>query len=166
MVSIARMYEEYSEAVYQFIYFLVGEEELSKDLMQETFLKAMNHFSGFRRDASEKTWLMKIARNLVYDHFRRKKVLKFIPFLQKHEQLEPTYVPERWLESKDSQYKLYKALGQLPYQYREVIVLRKIEGFSIKESAKILGWNGVKVRNATERGMKKLQQLLGGDEDA
>lgn len=165
-MSIARIYEEYSEAVYQFIYFLVGEEELAKDLTQETFLKAMNHFSGFRHDASEKTWLMKIARNLVYDHFRRKKVLKFIPFLQKHEQLERTYVPERWLESKESQYQLYKALGQLPYQYREVIVLRKIEGFSIKESAKILGWNEAKVRNATERGMKKLQQLLGGDEDA
>ncbi|MCH7321296.1 RNA polymerase sigma factor [Solibacillus sp. MA9] len=109
---------------------------------------------------------MKIARNIVYDHFRRKKVLKFIPFLQEHEQIDYTYAPEKWLESKDSQHQLYKALGQLPHQYREAIVLRKIEGFSIKESAEILGWNEAKVRNATERGIKKLQQLLGGDEDA
>ncbi len=163
---IARMYEEYSEAVYQFIYFLVGDEELAKDLTQETFVKAWKSSASFRQDASEKTWLTKIARNLVYDHFRRKRVLKFIPFLQEHEQIEVTYVPEKWLEAKDEQYRLYEALGKLPHHYREAIVLRKIEGFSIKESAIILGWNEAKVRNATERGIKKLNELLGGDTDA
>ena len=165
-MPIARMYEEYSEAVYQFIYFLVGDEELAKDLTQETFVKAWKSSASFRRDASEKTWLTKIARNLVYDHFRRKRVLKFIPFLQEHEQIEVTYVPEKWLEAKDEHYRLYEALGKLPHHYREAIVLRKIEGFSIKESAIILGWNEAKVRNATERGIKKLNELLGGDTDA
>ena len=163
---IARMYEEYSEAVYQFIYFLVGDEELAKDLTQETFVKAWKSSASFRQDASEKTWLTKIARNLVYDHFRRKRVLKFIPFLQEHEQIEVTYVPEKWLEARDEHYRLYEALGKLPHHYREAIVLRKIEGFSIKERAIILGWNEAKVRNATERGIKKLNELLGGDTDA
>lgn len=165
-MPIARMYEEYSEAVYQFIYFLVGDEELAKDLTQETFVKAWKSHASFRRDASERTWLTKIARNLVYDHFRRKRVLKFIPFLQEHEQIEVTYVPEKWLEAKDEHYRLYEGLGKLPHHYREAIVLRKIEGFSIKESAIILGWNEAKVRNATERGIKKLNELLGGDTDA
>lgn len=165
-MAIVRMYEEYSETVYQFIYFLVGDEELAKDLTQETFVKAWKSSAGFRRDASEKTWLMKIARNLVYDHFRRKKLLKFIPFLQEHDQIEVTYVPETWLEKKDEHYRLYEALGKLPHHYREAIVLRKIEGFSIKESADILGWKEAKVRNSTERGLKKLNELLGGDTDA
>ena len=160
------MYEEYSEAIYQFIYFLVGDDELAKDLTQETFEKAIKNVSSFRQDASDKTWLTKIARNVVYDHFRRKKILKFIPLLKQHEQIEITYVPEKWLETKDDHYQLYEALGKLPHHYREAIVLRKIEGFSIKESANILGWNEVKVRNATERGLKKLYELLGGDDDA
>ena len=165
-MPVERMYEAYSEAIYQFIYFLVGDEELAKDLTQETFVKALRSIAKFRGDANEKTWLTKIARNVVYDHFRRKKVLKFIPFLQEHEQIDFTYAPEQWLEAKNDQFQLYEALGKLPHHYREALVLRKIEGFSIKESATILGWNEAKVRNSTERGLKKLQQLLGGDDDA
>ena len=62
----------------------------------------------------------------------------------------------------ETNYELYKALGKISFDYRQAIVLRKIEGVLIKETADILGWNESKVKNATERGMKKLQQLLGG----
>ena len=57
----------------------VGDDELVKDLTQDTFIKAMQNLDQFQGLASEKTWLMKIARNSVYDYFRRKKILKFIP---------------------------------------------------------------------------------------
>ncbi|MGN7479217.1 RNA polymerase sigma factor [Solibacillus silvestris] len=165
-MPIERIYILYSENIYQFIYFLVGDEELAKDLTQETFMKAMNSLSQFRGQASERTWLTKIARNLVYDHFRRKKLLKFIPLLKEHEQIDYTYSPERWLHAKTEQFELYEALGKLPHNYREAIVLRKIEQFSIKESAQILGWTEAKVKNSTERGMRKMNELLGGERDA
>ena len=163
---IEKLYVSYSESIYQFIYFLVGDDELAKDLTQDTFIKAMQNLQQFQGLASEKTWLMKIARNRVYDHFRRKQIMKFIPFLKEHEQIDHTYSPERWLQHKTDQYQLYEALGSLPYHYREAIVLRKIEGFSIKETGQILGWSEAKVKNATERGMKKLKQVLGGEWDA
>ena len=165
-LPIERMYVIYSDSIYQFIYFLVGDDELAKDLTQETFLKAINSNTQFRGQSSEKTWLSKIARNLVYDHFRRKRLMEFIPFLHEHEQIDYTYSPEQWLQAKNEQYELYEALGNLPHHYREAIVLRKIEQFSIKESAQILGWNEAKVKNATERGMKKITELLGGERDA
>lgn len=165
-MPIEQMYVNNSQSIYQFIYFLVGDDELAKDLTQETFLKAMQSTQQYRGQASEKTWLTKIARNCVYDHFRRKKILKFIPFVKEHEQIDYTYAPESWLQKKSDQYELYEALGNLPHNYREAIVLRKIEGFSIKEAAQILGWTEAKVKNATERGMKKLNTLLGGEEDA
>ncbi|MEC1180567.1 sigma factor-like helix-turn-helix DNA-binding protein [Metasolibacillus meyeri] len=60
---------------------------------------------------------------------------------------------------------LYAALGQLKLSYRECIVLQKIEGYSIKETAEILTCTEVQVRNHTERGMKALQKLLGGEID-
>lgn len=159
-----QMFILHSEAIYQYIYFLVGNRELAEDLTQETFLKAIQH-KGFRGDAKVKTWLTKIARNTVYDHFRRKRIIQFIPILKKHEQVEMSYKPEQWLLKKTEQFELYEALGQLKFQFREAIVLRSIEGYSIKETAQILGWNESKVKNATERGMKQLKQLLGGDED-
>lgn len=165
-LHIEELYTTYHNGIYQFIYFLVGDEALAQDLTQDTFVKAMQSTSVYRQQASEKTWLMKIARNCVYDQFRRKKLVKFIPFLKEHEQIDYTYCPEQWLQEKTDQYKLYEALGQLPHTYREAIVLRKIEGFSVKESAQILGWNEAKVKNATERGLKKLREQLGGEWDA
>ncbi|MEG0472676.1 MAG: RNA polymerase sigma factor [Solibacillus sp.] len=165
-MRIEQIYITYSESIFQFIYFIVGDEQLAKDLTQETFIKAMQGSHNFRGQASEKTWLIKIARNLAYDYFRREKILKFIPFLKEHEQIDYTYSPEPWLVNKSEQYELYEAIGKLPYSYREAIVLRKIEGYSIKESALILGWSEVKVKNATERGMKKLGEFLGGEQDA
>lgn len=164
-LHIEQLYIVHNKAVYQFIYFLVGEEQLAQDLTQETFLKAISAKVTFREQASEKTWLMKIARNAVIDQFRRKRIVKFIPFLKEHEEIDYTYAPEARLVKQSEQFALYKALGELPYAYREAIVLRKIEGFSIKETAHILGWTESKVKNATERGVKKLRDILGGEQD-
>ena len=153
-------YELHSDRIYQYIYFLVGKTELAEDLTQETFIKAFNQLKTFRQEASTLTWLMKIARNLAYDDYRRKKIISFLPFTKEHELKETTYIPEKWLETLEESKHLYIALQKLKFDYREAIVLRKIEGVSIKETAQILGWNEAKVRNCTERGMKALKDIL------
>ncbi|MEK4229069.1 RNA polymerase sigma factor [Solibacillus sp. FSL H8-0538] len=155
----------HNKAIFHYIYFLVGNKETAEDLTQETFLKAIQGGKSFRGDAEMKTWLTKIARNTVYDHFRRRKVIRFIPFLKSHEEIDHTYEPESWLLHKAEDYRLYAALGQLKFEFRDAIVLRKIEGYSIKETAKILEYSEAKVKNCTERGMKALRELLGGESD-
>ena len=61
---------------------------------------------------------------------------------------------------------MYQAIASLKLEHRLAIILRKIEGLSIKETAAILGWNEAKVKNNTERGMKALEILMkGGSED-
>lgn len=157
----------HSDRIYQYIYFLVGKTELAEDLTQETFIKAFQQQYTFRHDASTLTWLMRIARNLTYDYFRRKKIISFLPFTKEHEEKETTYLPESWLERSEGSRQLYRALQKLKFDYREAVVLRKIEGFSIKETAHILNWNESKVKNCTERGMKALREFLmeGGEEN-
>jgi len=158
-------YELHSDRIYQYIYFLVGKTELAEDLTQETFIKAFQQQYTFRHEASSLTWLMRIARNLAYDYFRRKKIISFLPFTKEHEEKESTYEPENWLERNEESKKLYSALLAIKFDYREAIILRKIEGFSIKETAHILRWSESKVKNCTERGMKALREILmeGGD---
>lgn len=157
-------YDEHNEAVFHYIYFLVGNKETAEDLTQETFLKALKT-SNFRGEAQVKTWLITIARNTVYDFYRRKKLLKFVPFISHHEEIDHTYTPEKWLEKQSTAYVLYEALGKLKFEYREAVVLRKIEGYSIKETAQILQWSESKVKNNTERGLKALRTMLGGEWD-
>ena len=164
MFQFEQYFDEHDEAVFHFIYFLVGHKETAEDLTQETFLRALKT-PNYRGDAQVKTWLITIARNTVYDFFRRKKLLKFVPFLAHNEKIDHTYTPENWLDKQSTAYVLYEALGNLKFEYREAIVLRKIEGFSIKETAHILQWSESKVKNNTERGLKALRILLGGEWD-
>ncbi|WP_052344259.1 RNA polymerase sigma factor [Bacillus ndiopicus] len=165
MLRFDEHYDTYSEEIFQFIYFLVGHKETAEDLTQDTFVKALHNGAAFRGDANMKTWLTTIARNTVYDFYRRKRLIQFIPFFARHEGMEATYIPEQWLLKQAADAELYAALGQLKLTYRECIVLRKIEGYSIKETAEILSCTEAKVRNNTERGMKALQKLLGGEHD-
>ncbi|WP_342472577.1 RNA polymerase sigma factor [Metasolibacillus sp. FSL H7-0170] len=165
MLRIEEHYDTYSEEIFQFIYFLVGHKETAEDLTQDTFVKALKSSITFRGDANIKTWLVTIARNSVYDYYRRKRLIQFIPFIVNYEGTEETYTPEAWLLKQAADAELYAALGQLKLAYRECIVLRKIEGYSIKETAKILRCSETQVRNRTERGMKALQKLLGGEID-
>ncbi|MCT6924800.1 RNA polymerase sigma factor [Metasolibacillus sp.] len=165
-MSFEDIYQQYSEAVFQYIYFLVGQQTLAEDLMQETFLKAYHGMAQFKGEATYKTWLITIARNTTYDHFRKNKWVKLIPFLKEHEALDFTYAPESWLLSNEQSREFYEMLGQLKYEYREAIVLTKLEGFSVKQAAEILNWNEKKVENAVLRGIKKLGAQFGGEENA
>ena len=165
-MTIEQLYTQHSDRIYQFIYFLVGQQQLAEDLTQDTYIKAMKGYSGFKGEASDVTWLMKIARNTVYDHFRRKKLVQFIPFTRNHEQIDTAYLPDAQLLKQEADAELLTALGKLPHHYKEAIILRKIESFTTKEAAKILGCNEAKVKNNLERGMKQLKVLLGGEDDA
>ena len=160
------MIEFHYKAILQYTYLLVGNRQLAEDLTQDAFVKALKSCTIIESAQMQRAWLYKIARNTVYDAMKRAKLIKFLPFGQKEHLAQEFYEPEQWLTRDETNYELYKALGKLSFDYRQAIVLRKIEGLSIKETADILGWNESKVKNATERGMKKLQQLLGGNNGA
>lgn len=157
------LYNSYSNNIYQYIYLLTGEKYLAEDLTQDTFTKAWRGLERFEGSATHKTWLTAIARNTVYDHFKRKTSFSLQVLWQPND-VAATYTPESWLLENEQQFELYEALGQLKYEYREAIVLTKIEGYSANEAAQILGWNAKKVHNAVERGMKLLKRAIdGGD---
>lgn len=153
-------YEEYSDAIFKYILMLVGNKETAEDFTQETFYRAYKQYETFKEQASIQTWLRKIARNLVYDHYRRKRIIQFIPFLSQHEQQDTNLLPSEIVEKGEAIVAVYRALSKLKLEYKEVIILRKIEGLSIKETGNLLGWTEVKVKNATARAMQALKKEL------
>jgi len=165
MFDLEQDYARYHQQIYRFIYFLTFEEALAEDIMQETFIRAHNARQTFREQANTLTWLRTIARNLVYDDMKRKKILQFLTFKKQHESLKLALTPEQLLDAKEDTQLLYEAIANLKFEYRAAIVLRKIEELSIKETAEVLGWNEAKVRNNTERGLKQLQEWMRGELD-
>ncbi len=152
-------YNLYSDALFKYICVMTRDYQQAEDLTHETFIKAYNNYETFQRHSETKTWLFRIAHNVTIDFLRKRKPLRIIEsFLQNKKDSNP--LPEDMLQLKEEARELYKALGQLNPSNREVIVLRKIKGFTIKETSEILGWSENKVKVTLHRAIPILKNQL------
>lgn len=156
------IYDAHYTAIFSYILYLTSDKELTHDLLQETFYR---YFSNTNKTVeNEKAFLLRIARNLVYDHFRKKRLLKFFT-LTKDDRVDTAPLPVEIVTQGEDTAALYSALQQLKFSYRETVVLRYIEEYSVKEVAKILGCSEAQVKNNTARGLQKLRLLLEGSDE-
>lgn len=65
---------QYSDIILKFAYLRVNNEEIAKDLVQDTYLSALINLDGFRGEAYEKNWLFLILKNKITDHYRKKAI--------------------------------------------------------------------------------------------
>ncbi|MFJ5770357.1 RNA polymerase sigma factor [Psychrobacillus sp. NPDC093180] len=157
-MEMEQLYKEYSDRVYSYIYFLVRHKECAEDLTQETFYRAYKGMASFQKQASTATWLLKIARNVTYDYFRRKRIIKFFSFEKAHDLETNALTPENQLEQKEQLVKMYDSLSKLKKDYQEVLLLRKVQECSIQETAYILGWTEAKVKMKMARAFEALKK--------
>ncbi|SDO03890.1 RNA polymerase sigma-70 factor, ECF subfamily [Psychrobacillus sp. OK028] len=157
-MEIEQLYKEHSDRIYSYIFFLVRQRECAEDLTQETFYKAYKGLNSFNQQASPTTWLLKIARNLTYDYFRRKKLIQFFTFEKEHDIETKVLSPESRFEQKEQLTRMYDSLYKLKKEYQEVLLLRKIQECSIQETAFILGWTEAKVKMKMTRALEALKK--------
>ena len=158
------LYLQYSDAVHNYIFLIVGNPETAEDLTHDTFVKVKQSLTRFNGTASYKTWLFSIARNSTIDYLRRKKLVQFIPFI--NSDLEATQLtPADYVNNKASTQELYIAIKKLKLAYQEIIILRYIHELSIEETAAILNWSVSKVKSKTFIAMKKLKAEMLSKED-
>lgn len=157
------LYELHFHKTYQYIRYMVSNAQLAEDLTQDTFLRIYK--TNTEKVANFQIYIRQVARNLVYDYYRRKALIQWLPFKSAPEQQEYNYVPHEWLVQEETRKQLYEALQKLKPVQREVIIYRKIEELSIQETCDIMGLSAMKVANTQRSAMKVLQQLLGGEYD-
>ncbi len=134
-----------------FLHQTLGDEQLSDDLAQDTFIKAYTNIGKFRGLASFQTWLMRIAYNVFYDYTRSHKQLT-----------DMDSVPERQSsqESPSLKMDLYHALALLKPDERTCITLQLIDGYDIAGIAKITQMKEGTVKSHLSRGKEKLANYL------
>ncbi|MFA9560353.1 RNA polymerase sigma factor [Evansella sp. AB-rgal1] len=155
--NINELYIKYNNDLYNFIFLMIRDNEQAKDLMHDTFLQAYKKFDSFK-DENVKSWLYKIARNLTIDYIRRRKPMSFFfDLTDVHSNIKGT---EQIVTLNESEKELYLALAKLKRKYQQVIILRKIKEFTIKETSEILGCTEAKVKTNLLRGMKQLKKEL------
>lgn len=134
------LYRENAKIVYHYLYSRCKDEELSKDLTQETFLKAYESMERFDGSCKISTWLCQIAKHLLYRHWE--KAGRQIPT----EQEELIQNAPAAKENTESQVltrieliDCLKELQKLPEQLREVMYLRVMSDLSYREIGEIMG---------------------------
>ena len=133
-----------------FLHQTLGDEQLSDDLAQDTFIKAYTNIGKFRGLASFQTWLMRIAYNVFYDYTRSKKQTDDIDGIQQPSLQTSTVVGMD----------VYEALRLLKSEERTCITLQLIDGYDLVGLAKITGMKEGTVKSHLSRGKEKLANYL------
>src|SRR5262249_15615619 len=126
-------------AAYNLARWLARNDQDAKDIVQESFLKAFKAQATFR-GSDAKTWMLSIVRNTAIDFRRRGKSALSVPLGdERSEPRDGAADPEQVLVDRSRRDQVRQAISDLQPEFREVIVLREIEGLSYKEIASALG---------------------------
>lgn len=159
--AFGRIYDHYIDRIFRYVYRDVQDEAVAQDITATTFEKALQGIARFQwRDAPFSAWLYAIARNEIHKQRRRQKWL--VPlrwFTNKRSAFDVEHV----ISLSEQQRQLYVMLDRLSPRDRDVIVLRKLEGFSAEEVATILNCPKDDVYVRLSRAMKRLRQQLQTD---
>ena len=165
--AFAVLVERHGSRIHSAILRMIGDPEAASDLAQETFLKAFSALASFRRGAAFSTWLYAIALNQVRSEFRRRKSMKGQAMLsldaadgEASEPAGPCPGPGDEASRKEEAALLHRALRRLDEEYREVVVLRDLEGLSYEEIAVATGVPAGTVRSRIHRGRAALREIL------
>jgi len=160
--AFGELIKAYGDMIYNVSLRLSGSREEAEDLTQEAFLKAYRNIKKFNGSSSFSTWVYRIAENFWIDRNRRKKIIKFMPFLFSETSFEFGYVsePETIYESKEKKELISEALLKLTPSERKTVVLSFYEGKSYKEIAKMEKCSIGTVGSRLTRGIGKLRKFF------
>ena len=158
MQDIEKIYKEYFETVNKYLFCLTHNNDISEELTQETFYKAVKKINTYKGECKMSVWLCQIAKNLWYDQCRKNK--KNIDI----EEIETIYfqdsnIVEEKIISNEEKISMYKKMQKLDEKTREVVYLRITGELSFKEIGNILNKSENWARVTFYRGKNKLKEV-------
>lgn len=156
----AQIYQQYHTAVFNYVYFRVGDKHLVEDLTADVFVRLVEKYDLSSRGGRPiLPWLYTIARNLVIDHQRRKKRVQWSSLESVHLATPATATGQAVQERLTSEC-LSRALGYLNEEQRRVILLKFIERRKNAEIAQVLGKSEGAVKALQHRALRALRMAL------
>ncbi|MHC4787625.1 MAG: RNA polymerase sigma factor [Planctomycetota bacterium] len=166
--AFGRLVEENQDYIYNAVYHLVANEKDAEDIAQEVFVKAFRRLSSFEGRARFSTWLYGIMLNAVRSFWRRSRRRRTVSLAGTGRDgdapnPDPPAEGDGPLEGsvrRERVSAVRAAIGTLDEQWREVIVLRDIRGFSYEEMAETLGLPAGTVKSRLHRARHALRERL------
>jgi len=168
-VAWEKLVVRHTKRVYNLCYRFLGRTDQAEDLTQEVFIKVFRNINSYNAETGQfATWLMSVGRNLLIDHYRHTKDERATVSANEEDEdfsvldtvaaSEPS--PQAQLEREEQAALLRKALGRLPPQLKEAVILRDLEELSYEEIGTILKVPEGTVKSRINRGRLELSKYL------
>ena len=166
--AFSQLVEQTSTRIYSLGLRMLGNEQDAEDLLQETYLKALKALPNFEKRSSINTWLFRIAANEALMLLRKRKTGPNTIDIDRGDEedeapieiLDWCCLPEQEMVSAETRAQLNKAAVHLSPALRIVFQLRDVDGFSVQETAEILGISEDAVKTRLVRARLKLREEL------
>jgi RNA polymerase sigma-70 factor, ECF subfamily len=147
MAAFEELVARHRDKIYARAYSMMRNEEEAIDLSQEAWVKGWQRLAQFHGESSFGTWMTRIVINLCLDHLRKQKRQRTESIEEMNEESGGverqmpvvTVNPTAGLERGELRQRIERALGQLSYEHRTVLVLHEFEELEYKEIAKVMG---------------------------
>lgn len=160
--AFERLYARHRERLYRFLLRQLRDPGLADEVFQDTWQRVVAAGRDWRPDAAFATWLYRIARNRIADHWRARQHRPPAPedADERTARLEDPDTPEQQLEALERHRGLQQALDALPGEQREVVLLRLEQELSLDEIGEITGVGRETVKSRLRYAMDKLRAAL------
>lgn len=152
------LHDRFADPLFRHAYFRVSDREVARDITQESFLRMWDYLVSGGEVDNPKAFLFRVAGNLVIDHYRKKKSIS-LEVLQE-EGFDPAGTDAEGITDAAEGKRVRAHLDALPEKDREALILRHIEGLSVREIADITGESANAISVRMHRATKKLKELF------
>jgi|WetSurMetagenome_2_1015567.scaffolds.fasta_scaffold00658_9 RNA polymerase sigma factor (sigma-70 family) len=152
------LYERYNRQLFRFIFNMTRQKELSEDMVQNIFIRMLKYPDGFKGFGEFKTWMYHIARNVVYDHFRKvKRTPSHSDLSAIEERIDGEQATDAQLEKEQELRMLEKAMSKLSDENRELLILCRYQELKYIEIARILNTTEGAIKVRVHRALNQLK---------
>lgn len=161
--AVITLHKRHADRIFHYLYMQTGSYHDAEELLQDVFFKAARNLKTFKGKSSFKTWVFKIARHTVIDYYRGSQKEKDTQSME----MDKFDFIGKYVDSAEDtalnhiqMNEVIKYIEELPLHYQSVLHLRFFEGFSIKETSKIMGKSVLAVKSIQHRARAALNQKM------
>ena len=153
---------KYQDRLYRSLLCMMGNPDDALELTQDAFVQALVNLEKFRGESGFYTWLYRIAINMASSLKRKRVLVSYDQLVEKasFNPVDPGDSPERGLEIKENQRLVWEAIGKVAPDFRQVLILREIEGMDYEQIALVLKIKIGTVRSRLFRARLQLAEYL------
>jgi RNA polymerase sigma-70 factor, ECF subfamily len=171
-MAFRELLSRYERPVFSLVYRMVRDRALAEDLAQEAFIRAFHAIGTYKPKFKFSSWIFKIANNHAIDHLRKRRLdtvsIDGSPHARSPDDEARTRLvvestdeaPDRYVEARELGSQIEEAIGRLRPEYRTVVLLRHVEGYTYEEIAEIMEVPLGTVKTYLHRARGELRGLL------